>query len=100
MRKFISIFLLLWLPLVSGNALAQAMLMSWEQLTQASCPEHHDASPNCVQCEFCQMACSACLPSTALRMAVNPLPQADFAPFLGKWRSLIFPPLDPPPIAA
>lgn len=102
MRKLLAICLMLWLPLVSGNALAQAMLMSWDDLTHVSCPEHadQDASPDCAQCEFCQMACSACLPTAPLSVAVGDLPQATFAPYLGKLHTLILPQLDPPPIVA
>jgi hypothetical protein len=106
-HKIIALLLILWLPLMSGNAVARAMLMSVDEVQQsvmAECPEHaglHASSDStCAQCEFCQMACAAYLPPTMLTLAVAQLPRATFPPFLGELHTLTLPLFDPPPITA
>ncbi len=106
LRRVLLLVLMLWLPLVTGNAMAQAMLMGMPQ-TQPACHEQMsmpgsqpDSATACMQCAFCQIACAACLPTPVLRLpAVSPLSQP-FPPVLTSHVSPSFPPLNPPPISA
>lgn len=102
-RKLIAILLILWLPLVSGNALARAMAMTADHIqteVMAECPDHAQTQSDCAQCEFCQVACAAYLPPAVLTLALQAIPRPTFEPFLGELHTLILPLLDPPPIAA
>lgn len=108
-QKCIAILLILWLPLVSGNAFARAMVMSVndiqaQSMAEQGCPEHTGLNQapdsNCTQCEFCQIACAAYLPPTVLKLALQFIPRPSFPPFLGELHSLTLPLFDPPPITA
>jgi hypothetical protein len=106
-KELIALFLILWLPLMSGNAVARAMLMSADSIQQtatAECPEHaglHTQSDSrCAQCEFCQMACAAYLPPACLTFMQESIARDTYPPFLGELHTLTLPQFDPPPIAA
>ena len=104
-QKLIAILLILWLPLVSGNALARAMAMSADNIqteVMADCPDHASmhADNKCNQCEFCQIACAAYLPVPLLTLAAEISLRPSFMPFVGTLHSLSLPVVDPPPIAA
>lgn len=106
-QKFIAILLMLWLPLVSGNAFALAMVMSVndiqsQAMAEQDCPEHADmhkaADGKCSQCEFCQIACAAYLPVPLLTVPAEAVLRPDFPPFIGSLHSLALPVEYPPPI--
>lgn len=106
-QKCIAILLILWLPLVSGNAFARAVVMSVndiqaQAMAAQGCPEHAEKHPaaegKCTQCEFCQIACAAYLPPTVLTLALQVISRPTFQPFLGELHSLTLPLFDPPPM--
>ncbi|MDD2775693.1 MAG: hypothetical protein PHU06_07045 [Gallionella sp.] len=96
---------MLWLPLVSGNALARAMVMSVndihaQTMAEQGCPEHADmhSDGKCTQCEFCQIACAAYLPVPLVTLPAEVMLRPDFAPFIGTLHTLALPVEYPPPI--
>lgn len=105
MRRWLLLLWMLWLPLVSGNALAATLLMS-VPAQAASCHEAASATPAadsdaaCAQCAFCQMACAACLPTPLLNFSLPVLSPVQHPVRLSALPGPDFPPLDPPPIAA
>lgn len=118
-RRFVAVFLLLWLPLSTGSALAASLAMQLPQ--QGACHEtagdmpdgvggHHtppqdaaqtaaDASP-CSACGVCHLACTAYLdaPDVAVQLAGTGSQAVTFLP--ATFISHLSAPLDPPPLAA
>lgn len=120
-RKFIALFMLLWLPLSLGNALAASLAM---QLPQGTCheamdmdehgmmahhgpPVHEDApmqgsadDSGCTSCGICHLACAAWLdaPAVALQLAAVGSQTVRFLPeiFISHHSA----PLVPPPLVA
>ncbi|MDD4913128.1 MAG: DUF2946 domain-containing protein [Sideroxydans sp.] len=117
-RKFIAVFMLLWLPLSSGSALAASLAM---QLQQGECHEsaemmsmshedmmQHDheamqtsdeGASGCNACGVCHLACTAYLDTPVVAMqlfdsgsqAVSSIPET--------FVSHLSAPLVPPPLA-
>lgn len=116
-RKFIALFLLLWLPLFGTSAVAESLAM---QMQRSGCPEQagmmqhgmadhgmqHDADPasagdsasGCNSCGICHIACTTfLLPISALPvLAMASRPVADLSQSFASRDSA---PLDPPPLA-
>lgn len=106
-RKFIAILFILWLPLVSMNAFARAMIMSVDDIqsqamAEQDCPEHADmrkaADGKCSQCEFCQIACAAYLPVPLIMLPAEVMLRPNFPPVVGTLHTLTLPVEYPPPI--
>lgn len=111
MRRYLAIFLMLWLPIFSGGALAMVACphtMSHDMSTM-SMAEHADHSNhqspipvadnlNCDQCGLCQIACSPGLTAT-LQPAASTLASVENATLINQFRSITLPLLDPPPLA-
>jgi len=116
-RKLIALFMLLWLPLSGGNALAASLAM---QLPNGSCHEavamsqhatgehqpmqvnhamHDVPTAPCTACGICHLACSGfILPQ--LELAVLVAPSALIVTFIPEiFVSHISAPLLPPPLA-
>jgi len=111
LRRYLAIFLMLWLPIFSGGALAMVAcphMMSHDMSTM-SMAEHavhnNHQSPipvadnlNCDQCGLCQIACSPGLTAT-LQPAASTLASVENATLINQFRSITLPLLDPPPLA-
>lgn len=125
-RKIVAVFIAIWLPLFSGNALAVAVAMqamggeSHIVVAQEGeqCPHHaaaqhtryaadHDQSvdtqdqqnSSCGSSGICHLACSGYL-ATATIAVVEAQPFAlTYEPFSTPFRSIALTPLDPPPLA-
>jgi len=116
-RKFIALFLLLWLPLSSGSALAASIAM---QLQPGSChqsaamsqhgmsghqtvhndPVMHDTpDSSCASCSVCHLACSGFtpVPSHFASLVATTGQLVTFIPEI--FVSQISAPLVPPPLA-
>jgi ferredoxin len=122
-RKFVAVFMLLWLPISSGSALAASLAM---QLQQGECHESaemmsmshddmmdhdmmahgHEAmqasaegDSGCTACGVCHLACTAYLdtPVVAMQLAA-PASQA-ISSIPETFVSHLSAPLDPPPLA-
>lgn len=122
-RKFIAVFMLLWLPLSSGSALAASLAM---QLQQGECHEsaemmsmshedmmdhdmmqheheamqaNNEGDSGCTACGVCHLACTAYLdtPVVAMQLAA-PASQA-VSSIPETFVSHLSAPLDPPPLA-
>jgi len=125
-KKFIAVLLAIWLPLFSGNALAESIAMhakggschteaapqnvhhSHQASTQHqahlaanndSSPSHDQQNSSCKNHAVCHLAC--CGYAAASVSVIVAMQQADriFAPYLDAPRTLTLPLFDPPPIA-
>jgi cytochrome c553 len=122
-RKFIAVFLLLWLPLFSASAVAESLAM---QLQRGDCHEsaemmmsmshddmmdhgmmHHEAmqasdaeDSSCTACAICHVAGSAFLyaPDVAMQYIETASQPVGFIP--ETFVSHLSAPLDPPPLVA
>ena len=109
MRRYLAIFLMLWLPIFSGSALAMMSCphmmshdMSSMSMSDQADHRNHDPAPadknlNCDQCGLCQIACSPGLTAT-LSPAVSDMTSVENATRLRLFRSIVLPLLDPPPL--
>jgi hypothetical protein len=123
-KKFIAVFMLLWLPVFTGNALAAAVFM---QLPQGEChvaPLSHDAmdmdmsmdmnmdmgehqmhhgdmpSPagEHSSCGVCHLACTAYLAVPGVAMRAEQAAAREVTPYLVVFHSFTSAPLVPPPL--
>lgn len=122
-RKFVALLMMLWLPLFSGSALAESVLM---QMPQGSCHEtvashemqamddmdmsehhqHHGAMPAAADeqnpsngnCGVCHLACTAYLAVPGMKLATVQTAARESAPYLASFRSITSVPLLPPPL--
>ena len=127
-KKFIAVLLAIWLPLFSGNALAESIAMhakggscyteaapqnvhhshhaSTQHTHQAHLAANHDSSSShhdqqnssCKNHTICHLAC--CGYAAGSVSVIVAVQQADriFAPYLDAPRTLTLPLFDPPPI--
>lgn len=127
-KKLIAVFLTLWLPLFSGNALAvsvamQTMNSNYPMVAQQDCHSPQQAStahqhnqdqsagnhdrqnshPDqqnspCENCGVCHLACSGYLATVAIEVAKLQPMTQLFAAFSAQFHSITTTPLDPPPL--
>lgn len=128
MRKLVAVFMLLWLPLSGGNALAASLAM---QLQQGEChpaaatmahedmADHHgmmmdhqmpshdhaamqadDDTSNCTSCGVCHLACSAYLHAPAVALPLEKAVSRAVPATAAHFVSHTSAPLLPPPLVA
>lgn len=127
MRKLVAVFMLLWLPLSGGNALAASLAM---QLQQGEChpaaatmshegmadhgmmmdhemPSHDhtamqadDETSNCTSCGVCHLACTAYLDAPAVALPLAETVSSAVAAAAAHFVSHTSAPLLPPPLVA
>lgn len=122
-RKFIAVFMLLWLPLSSGSALAASLAM---QLQQGECHEsaemmsmshedmmdldmmQHDheamqasdeGNSGCTSCGVCHLACTAYLDTPVVAMQLSDSGSEAVSSIPKTFVSHLSAPLVPPPLA-
>jgi ferredoxin len=114
-RKFIAVFMLLWLPLSSGSALAASLAM---QLQPGECHEsaemmsmsHDDmmqddheamqaSDSGCTACGVCHLACTAYLDTPVVAMQLTKTGSQAVSSIPETFVSHLSAPLDPPPLA-
>jgi hypothetical protein len=128
-RKFVAILLAIWLPLFSGNALADSIAM---QTMSGDChiaqtsehhshqvstahqhmqhmqlaanqdqpAEHHDQQNSSHKnCGVCQLACCGYMATVAIKVAEAQPSAQTFTPSSTQFQSFTSAPLDPPPLA-
>lgn len=128
-RKFIAVLLAVWLPLFSGYALADSIVMrnmhgDCHGAQQVSHPSQHDSasyqhmyhaqpaandhqstgqhdsqSSPCNNNGVCQLACSGYLASLAIDVVEDRLSAQSFMLSSTQFQSVTTAPLDPPPLA-
>lgn len=121
-RKFIAVFMLLWLPLSSGSALAASLAM---QLQQGECHEStemmsmshddmmdhdmmqhdheamqasDDGDSGCTACGVCHMVCTAYLDTPVVAMQLTETGSQAVSSIPETFVSHLSAPLDPPPL--
>lgn len=109
LRQSLAIFLMLWLPIFSGSALAMVscphMTSHDMSMSAAEHADHGNAqsqqqqenSLSCDQCGLCQVACSPGL-IASLNPSITAASSVENATPLSLFRSITLPPLDPPPL--
>jgi len=110
LRQSLAIFLMLWLPIFSGSALAMmpcSHMMSQDasmssagqadhcNMSQPAQPENSDSS--CDQCGQCHVACSPGITSS-LCTSVTTAASAEHPTPIALFHSVTLPLLDPPPL--
>lgn len=111
-RKFIAVFLAIWLPLFSGSVLAASVSM---QMPHGSCHEagmeamqddhqHSDQSDDqhessCSACGVCHLACSGYLGVQQIKGMETIQSASSATPYLFSYHSITSTPLVPPPLA-
>ncbi|MFA6120696.1 MAG: DUF2946 domain-containing protein [Sideroxydans sp.] len=122
-RKYIAVFMLLWLPLSSGSALAASLAM---QLQQGECHESaemmnmshedmmdhdmmqddhvamqasNDGDSGCTSCGVCHLACTAYLDTPVVAMHLTETGSQAVSSIPETFVSHLSAPLDPPPLA-
>ena len=121
-RQFLAVFLAVWLPLFSGNALAASIVMpsmggdcqamqpvqtasAMDQHLQLAADQQqqipqHDQHNTCHNDHgICQLACCSYLAAVTLAIADIPSATQSFAPSSTQFQSFNSAPLDPPPLA-
>jgi hypothetical protein len=128
-RKFVAVLLAVWLPLFSGYALAESIVMQsmhgdCHDMQQVSHPSqhvsashqhmhhtqlatgedqsagsHHNQNSTCNNCGLCQLACSGYFAVAVIHMALIEPSAQTFTIFSTQFQSVTSPPLDPPPLA-
>jgi hypothetical protein len=127
-RKFIAVMLVIWLPVLSGNALASSVAMqamgsdchlAGVQLRenssqQLSAAQHHDQlaashshetdqhdqqDSSCKNCGVCHFACSGFLATLSLPETKNRLLIPGYTIFSRDFQSFTSAPPNPPPLA-
>jgi hypothetical protein len=120
-RKLVAVFMLLWLPLFSGSALAASVSM---QLRHGGCHEaaasqamshedmeeghhqHHGATPAaadeqtpaCSSCGLCHLACTGYLAVPGAELVAAQTAAREVTPYLVVFHSFTSAPLVPPPL--
>lgn len=110
-RKFVAVFLAIWLPLFSGAALATSVFM---QMPQGTChemmqdapqdgqsnadqaPDHQNSS--CDQCSICHLACGSYLGMQQIHTLEIMQVAGLVTPYLFSFHSITSTPLVPPPL--
>jgi hypothetical protein len=121
-RQFLAVFLAVWLPLFSGNALAASIVMpsmggdcqamqtvqtasamdqqlqlAADQQQQIPQQDQHNTCHN--DHGICQIACCSYLAAVTLAIADIPSAAQSFSPSSTQFQSFTSAPLDPPPLA-
>ncbi len=122
LRKFVAIWLLLWLPLFSASALAASVSMQMPQggyaretvaspaLTGMEEGGEHcqhagltaaeqKQTPSCNACGVCHLACTAYLAVPAVELFSMQTTARETTPYLFAFHSVSSTPLLPPPLA-
>jgi hypothetical protein len=120
--KFVALLLAVWLPLISGNALAASIVMpsmggdcqAMQTMQTASAMNQHlqlasdqqqqippqDQHNTCHNDHgICQLTCCSYLAAVTLAIADIPSAAQSFAPSSTQFQSFTSAPLDPPPLA-
>lgn len=117
-RKLVAVFMLLWLPLFSGSALAASVSMQLqrgyhEAAVQAmaheemsGCHQHNDAqpvaadeqTPACSACGLCHLACTGYLAVPGAELVAVQTAAREVTPYLVVFHSFTSAPLVPPPL--
>lgn len=126
-KKFVAVFIAIWLPLFSGNVLAVSVGMqsmsgnchaaavrqdehhmhhvATAQQTppaadqeQSSCL-HDQQDSGCGNSGICHLACSGYMAAASIKMVEAHLSAWSFAPSLTQFQSVALTQLDPPPLA-
>jgi hypothetical protein len=119
-RKFIAVFLLLWLPLFTGSALAATVSMQMQQgrsheavaapmMSHAGMTGHHQSPckmhtptdehvPSCNTCGVCHLACTGYLAVPGVEMSLVQTVGSESTPYLVAFDSIVSAPLVPPPL--
>jgi len=128
-RKVVAVLLAIWLPLFSGYALADSIVMQnmrgdCHMAQQVSPPsphvsdlhqhmhhvqmsankhqsagQHDSQNSSCNNCGVCQLACSGYLAAVTIEVAEAQLLAQSFTPTSTQFQSFTTAPLDPPPLA-
>jgi len=126
-RKFVAIFIAIWLPLFSGNVMAVSVAMQTmgsdchsaaaqqdeHHMHQASAQQHsqsvadqdqssclHDQQDSgCGNSGICHLACSGYLATSSIKVVDVQLLAQSFVPSLIQFQSVALTLLDPPPLA-
>lgn len=120
-RQFLAVFLAVWLPLFSGNALAASIVMpsmggdcqtmqsahtasAMDQYLQLVADQQqippHDQDNTCHNDRsICQLACCSYLAAVTVAIADIPSAAQSFVPSSTQFQSFTSAPLDPPPLA-
>jgi len=128
-RKFVAVLLAVWLPMFSGYALADSIVMQnmhgdCHGAQQVSHPsqhvsdlhqhmhhgqlaanehqsagQHNSQSSPCNNCGMCQLACSGYLAAVTVEVAGIQLSTQAYTPSSTQFQSYTSAPLDPPPLA-
>ena len=119
-RKFIAVFLLMWLPLFTGSALAATVSMQMQQgkshevaaanmMSHAGMAGHHqhpckmqastdEHGPSCDTCGVCHLACTGYLAVPGMKMIPVQTASSEVTPYLVSFDSIVSAPLVPPPL--
>lgn len=117
-KKFVAVFIAIWLPLFSGNALAVSVAMQVMSgadhavvaMEGEQCPHHvlnHDQSAGlqdqqnagCGSTGICHLACCGYMATASIKVPVDQPFALSFAPASNQFQSIALTPLDPPPLA-
>lgn len=126
-RKFVAVFITIWLPLFSGNALAVSVAMQAMSAADhdvvamegEQCPHHHsvaqreqssaadqdqsagfqDQHNSCGTSGICHLACCGYLAAISITVVGIQLFSQTFTPSSSQFQSIALTPLDPPPLA-
>lgn len=118
-RKFIAVFLAIWLPLFSGAVLAASVSMQMQSgschvagmaamqdmdeyqhavsYDQSAAQDQHE--PSCTICGVCHLACSGYLGVQAIKTPEILQSPLLVTPYLFSFHSITSTPLVPPPLA-
>jgi hypothetical protein len=121
-RKFIAVFMLLWLPVFTGSALAASVSMQLPQgechdaamshegmsmdmamdMANMSMDEHQpvpaEHSPSCTDCGICHLACTGYLTVPSVAITAVQTTAREITPYLVVFNSVTSVPLLPPPL--
>jgi ferredoxin len=111
-QKIIAVLFALWLPLLTGSALASSVAMSVPsgQMSAEHCQDEamadmdmsaaaDQAAPACASCGLCHLACTAYFAVATVALNVSQPAALDNTPYLVSFHSVSSTPLLPPPLA-
>lgn len=125
-RKFVAVFIAIWLPLFSGNALAVSVAMNamggvdhavvaieGEQCLHHAAADQHmppaaadqsadtqdQQNTSCGSSGICHQACSGYIATESIEVAQAQPFALTYEPSLTQFQSIALTPLDPPPLA-
>ena len=113
-QKIIAVLFALWLPLLSGSALADSVTMQLSNVPAGQCQDMDgmadmempdmsaaadQATPACASCGLCHLACTAYFAVATVALNVSQPAALDNTPYLVSFHSVSSTPLLPPPLA-